>query len=208
MDTQQHLDTLTEIRDLMNRSSRFLSLSGIGGLWAGTAALVGAAAAAWYLDLALVPGGYRYLHGLRGADTVRFLLADAALVFVVALLGNYYYCARRAKRAGIPVWNAAARRLSINMAIPLVSGGIFCAAMLYHGIFGLVAPAMLIFYGLAVINASKYTLGDVRYLGLAEIGLGIIASFYVGYGLLFWALGFGVAHLVYGVLMWYKYERN
>ncbi len=208
MDTQQHLDTLTEIRDLMNRSSRFLSLSGLGGIWAGIAALVGAGAAAWYLGLEITPKGYRYLDGLHQPNATNFLLADAALVFAVALLGNYYYCARRAKKAGRSVWDAAAQRLAINLLIPLLSGGIFCLAMLYHGIFGLVAPAMLIFYGLAVINASKYTLGDVRYLGLTEVGLGIIASFYVGYGLLFWALGFGLAHIVYGLLMWHKYERK
>jgi general stress protein CsbA len=208
MDTQQHLDTLTEIRDLMNRSARFLSLSGLGGIWAGIAALIGAAAAAWYLGLELTPTGYHYLTGFRRQGAIDFLLADAALVFVVALVGNYYFCARRAKRSGRKVWDAAAWRLTINLLIPLVSGGIFCAAMLYHGIYGLVAPALLIFYGLAVINASKYTLGDVRYLGLAQIGLGIVASFHVGYGLFYWAMGFGVAHIVYGGLMWYKYERK
>ncbi len=208
MDTQQHLDTLTEIRDLMNRSSRFLSLSGLGGIWAGIAALAGAGAAAWHLGLEITPQGYRYLAGWRQPNVIDFLLADAALVFVLALLGNYYYCAQRAQKAGRSIWDAAARRLAINLLIPLVSGGIFCLAMLYHGIFELVAPAMLIFYGLAVINASKYTLGDVRYLGLTEVCLGIIAAFYVGYGLLFWALGFGVAHIIYGLLMWHKYERK
>jgi hypothetical protein len=95
----------------------------------------------------------------------------------------------------------------INLAIPLAVGGIFCAILLYHGIVYLMAPAMLIFYGLALVNGSKYTLTDIRYLGLSEIVLGVFAAFFIGYGLLAWAIGFGVLHIVYGTLMYYKYER-
>jgi hypothetical protein len=44
-------------------------------------------------------------------------------------------------------------------------------------------------------------------LGICEIGLGLIASIYMGYGLLFWAVGFGVLHIIYGIVMYMKYER-
>jgi hypothetical protein len=96
------------------------------------------------------------------------------------------------------------------MLIPLVAGGIFCIAMLYHGgaFILLISPAMLIFYGLSLVNGSKYTLHDIRYLGCLEIVLGLIAVFNLGYGIIFWALGFGVLHIIYGALMWFKYDRN
>ena len=95
-----------------------------------------------------------------------------------------------------------------NFAIPLVVGGLFCLVLMQQGIAGLVAPATLIFYGLACVNASKYTMGDVRYMGLVFIGIGLVSTQFIGYGLYFWALGFGVCHILYGALMYYKYDRN
>ncbi|MGE5429024.1 MAG: hypothetical protein ACM3O8_14110, partial [Methylococcaceae bacterium] len=67
--------------------------------------------------------------------------------------------------------------------------------------------AMLIFYGLALVNAGKFTLSEVHYLGITEIVLGLMAAVFINWGLLFWALGFGVMHIVYGMMMYYKYER-
>ena len=85
---------------------------------------------------------------------------------------------------------------------------LFCLVLLYHGIIGLVAPATLIFYGLALLNASKYTFNDIRYLGICEIVLGLLGSLFIGYGLIFWAIGFGVLHIIYGAVMYFKYERK
>ena len=67
---------------------------------------------------------------------------------------------------------------------------------------------MLIFYGLALINSSKYTFFEIRYLGIAEIVLGLIASVFVSSGLILWAAGFGLLHIIYGIIMYYKYERK
>ena len=114
---------------------------------------------------------------------------------------------RKAKRKGLPVWDSTAKRLLLNLLIPLATGGLFCLVLLYHRQVGMIAPATLIFYGLALLNASKYTLNDIRYLGILEIIIGLIASVYIGYGLLFWAVGFGVLHIVYGIVMYSKYEK-
>jgi hypothetical protein len=74
--------------------------------------------------------------------------------------------------------------------------------------YDLIPAASLIFYGLALINGSKYTLGEVRYLGFAQLITGFIALWFVGSGLYFWAFGFGILHIIYGVAMWWKYERR
>lgn len=96
----------------------------------------------------------------------------------------------------------------VNLLLPLGAGGLFCGILLLHAP-QLIAAATLLFYGLALLNASKYTLPDMRNLGLMEIGLGLLCGFFVGTGtsLLFWALGFGVLHIIYGVLLYNKYER-
>jgi len=80
--------------------------------------------------------------------------------------------------------------------------------MLELGYYELIAPCCLIFYGLALVNGSKYTLGEVKYLGYGQVVLGIMNLWLLGYGLYFWAAGFGILHIIYGTLMWWKYERN
>ena len=105
------------------------------------------------------------------------------------------------------MWGAATIRLFWNMVIPLTAGAIFIIRMMQLGEFELVAPGCLIFYGLALVNASKYTLGEIRYLGYGQLVLGIINLWLIGYGLYFWAIGFGLLHIVYGIWMWNKYEK-
>ncbi len=204
------LETLTEIRQLMERSSRFISLSGLSGVFAGLYAIVGAYAAYRYLDL----NGVGYFSGstiLENAsarsNALLFLATDAAVILTLAVGTGIFLTTRKARRDGNSIFDAAAKKLIINLCIPLVTGGIFCVAVKYHGAFIYVAPAMLIFYGLALVHASKYTRNDIRGLGFAEILLGLTASFMVGYGLLFWVIGFGVLHIIYGTYMYFKYER-
>jgi hypothetical protein len=136
-----------------------------------------------------------------------FFLIDAMFVLVASIVVGLILTWRSAKKNGQTIWDATAKRMLINLMIPLVTGGFFCMILLMHGLIGLVAPVTLIFYGLALINGSKYTLDDIRYLGICEIILGLLASIFIGYGLLFWAIGFGVLHIVYGMLMYNKYER-
>ena len=80
-------------------------------------------------------------------------------------------------------------------------------AMLQQDEWKYAAPASLIFYGISLVNASKYTLTDIRYLGVMEIILGLINTQFIDYGLYFWATGFGLLHIIYGAMMWWKYER-
>lgn len=203
---QDQLATLHEIRNIMDRSSRFISLSGLSGVAAGVTALIGALVVKGYL----VTNNINYRQHLDlhlTNEAILFILSVAALVFICALCSATYFTARNARRSRQRVWDRNTERLLLNLFIPVLAGGIFCTALFYHNLLYLVAPVMLIFYGCALLNASKYTLSDIRYLGFMEIVLGLLASFFVGYGLLAWTVGFGVLHIVYGLLMYYKYER-
>lgn len=212
MDNQQEqLDTLREIRSLMVRSSKFLSLSGLSGVIAGVAAIVGIGAAYLYLELAPADPGYYRLATLdnhkANPSFYTFMIADMSIVFIVAFLGASFLTRRKAKLNGVPIWDATAKRLLINLAIPLVAGGLYGLILLYHGLIAFIAPVSLLFYGMALINASKYTLPDIRYLGLVEMITGLLASFFIEYGLLFWLFGFGIAHIIYGIRMYLTYEK-
>jgi hypothetical protein len=207
----EHLETLSEIRSMMERSSRFISLSGLSGVAAGCSALLGAAMV--YVYLGIQPfSNYRIFYadvlqqGKWGIGYEAFFLLDAALVFSLAVASGIYFTTRKARRKGQKVWDKSALRMLANLAIPLVVGGIFCLALYRERQILLIAPATLVFYGLALVNGSKFTLNDIRNLGLCEIGLGIIGLFFPGYGLELWAIGFGVLHILYGLAMHRKYD--
>lgn len=208
---QEQLETLREIRSLMERSSRFISLSGLSGVIAGMSAICGVVAAYLYLGLDInEPAYYKYMVNENGdPDNARFtyIAIDGFIVLVVSLLSATLLTIKKARQHGQPVWDATARRLLINMLIPLTAGSLYCLVLLYHGQLAFIAPATLIFYGLALLNGSKYTLNDVRYLGVTQIVTGLAAALFMEYGLLFWAFGFGVVHIVYGITMYFKYEK-
>ncbi|MCW3462752.1 hypothetical protein [Chitinophaga nivalis] len=209
MTDQQHLQTLSDIRRMMERSSRFLSLSGLSGISAGISALAGAAIARkWLVDYY-----YRWntsgVHNHDDFELLKFrLIVLGFCVMIVALCGGAFFTWRKARRNGLPIWDRTARNVLINVALPLAAGGAFIGGLLFNHLETLVAPTCLVFYGLALINTSKYTLPDVRYLGILETILGIVNLFFLRKGLYFWAIGFGLLHIIYGALMWWKYERK
>lgn len=210
MKTEHHLENLTEIRSIMERNSRFLSLSGLSGVFAGIFALAGAAAAYRYLDIGYASTDYfAYAYtdaGQINAGFLKFFFTDALIVLAASITVCYMLTARNSKKSGEALWNKSSKRLAINLLIPLITGGVFCLLLLFHGQAAFIAPCMLIFYGMALINASKFTHDDIRALGLLEICLGLLSAYFIGFGLIFWALGFGVLHIIYGLLMFRKYE--
>jgi hypothetical protein len=205
---EEQLNALSDIRKMMDRSSRFISLSGLSGVFAGVIALIGAYLAQAEIDQ-FFRGGYGYDHSSE-LDIELNLLIIGLSVLVVALAGGVLFTYRQSRKKNLPIWDKTAKNLLINLAIPLAVGGIFILALrlVHPATYGLVAPSCLVFYGLALINASKYTYTDIRFLGFCEIALGLISMFYIGYGLYFWAFGFGFLHIFYGALMYFKYERS
>ncbi|MTI41836.1 hypothetical protein [Fulvivirga lutimaris] len=204
MDQQKYIDDLKEIKSIMSRSSRLISLSGLAGVFAGIFALAGA-----YLAYTTVYTDQNYL-GYRVAvlnnETIISLLSIAIGTLILSIGAGVFFTTRRAKKTNEKLWDHQTKRLLVNLFIPLVTGGIMSLILLMKGYIGIVAPLTLIFYGLALVNASKYTLDEIRSLGLLEIALGLFATYFIGYGLIFWSIGFGILHIVYGLVMHRKYE--
>lgn len=194
---------------MMERSSRFISLSGLSGVSAGIFALIGSWFA--YASIHDYYGRYEARNGYDAADfrvLVWNLLGLAMLVLGAALLSALYFTWRKAVRNKLPMWDHTSRKLIVNLFIPLIAGGIFVFGLLRYDEWRFIAPACLVFYGLSLVNASKYTLSEIRYVGIIEITLGLINMWWIGYGLYFWAAGFGIVHIVYGTVMWWKYDRG
>lgn len=216
MDSQHPpLETLQDIKRMMERSSRFISLSGWSGISAGICALAGAWAARYRIDNynRFRRGGSYYRHEVPSLnDSAIQLITDlwviAAITFMAAFISAFLFTWVRSRKNGTPMWDRTVQRLAWNTILPMVIGGLVILRAMQWGYFEFVAPGCLIFYGLALVNASKYTLGEIRYLGYGQLALGIINLWVPRDGLYFWAAGFGILHIVYGALMWWKYERK
>ncbi len=204
---QDYTRDLTEIRSMMERSTKFLSLSGISGIMAGIYALVGAFVAfrLFYIENGSVIKNT--LDGQQLTKEVESLILLAMSVLVLAVGTAIIFSLKKSGNQGEKLWNSSARRLVINMAIPLITGGIFILILISKGLYGFLAPASLVFYGLALVNASKFTFEEIKSLGIVQVLLGLLAFYFIELGLLLWAVGFGLMHIVYGIVMHLKYEK-
>jgi hypothetical protein len=209
---QEQLNAIQDMRNMMERSSRFLSLSGLSGVAIGIFALIGVTAL--YLKLGLHPLGQGYQTVMdtttpsMNNEAFQFILLDALLVLIASLTAGTIMSINRSKKLNLPSWDSAARRLVLNLMIPLVTGGLLCLILIEKGQLDLLAPTTLIFYGLALVNASKYTVDEIRNLGILQIILGLLAAWQTDFGLLCWAIGFGILHIGYGLFIHTKHQKQ
>lgn len=212
MKDRDYLNDISEIKTMMSRSSRFMSLSGLSGILAGIYALVAATYAHFRITEVSVYTansnvGEAIGRFLLSYDAIGDLILAALLTLALALLTGAFFTIKKAKKRNEQLWNPVSKRLLFNFAVPLVAGGLFCLVLLQYEFIGLVAPTTLIFYGLSLLNASKFTVGDIKYLGLANLMIGLVATQFIGFGIYFWALGFGIFHIIYGIILYNKYDK-
>lgn len=204
----EHKDLLKEIgqiKSLMEKSSKFISISGLSGVLIGLYALVGAAFA--YVKVYGFASTFAYRdHYVLEESIICYLLVVALVVLAASLATGLLMAKRKAKRIKQSIWNVTSRALLVAVAGPLVTGGLFSIILVAKGQYGLIASSLLLFYGLALMAGSAYTFKEVRWLGVLEILLGLTALLLPGYGLWFWVLGFGVLHIIYGLIVYKKYE--
>ncbi|MBN2862228.1 MAG: hypothetical protein JXN62_03635 [Bacteroidales bacterium] len=202
-------EELKTIRKIMEESTKFLSLSGLSGVFPGIFAIAGALAA-WLLIFrkdGISPDQYFNTAASTAMSSISWKMLIVALtVLSLSLATAFYFSVRKAKRTGVNFWTPVSRRMMINLFIPLVAGGIFALILIFQGHTGVIIPVLLIFYGLSLVNAGKFTYNEIFYLGILQIVTGLLCALFPAQGLFFWSLGFGVLHIVYGLFMYRKYE--
>jgi uncharacterized membrane protein YidH (DUF202 family) len=199
---KEQLEDIKIIREMMEKSTKFLSLSGLSGAIAGLTATAGAAFAYFYLlrDPSLTD--------FNRMQEIMILLADALVVLTISIACGLFFSWRKAKKNNQRLWNRAGLNILYNMAVPLVVGGLFSLVFLLRGNIEVVISSTLVFYGVALLNASKYTYNEIHYLGITEIIIGLLAAIFIHNGIIFWTLGFGICHILYGLIMYFKYDRR
>jgi len=204
MDKNKYIEDIKDIKDIMDRSTRFISLSGLSGVAVGVIALF-----AVYIAYRMgykIHGQHSFNSSIEPLDSIAIkIILLAIATFITSIIVGALFTYKSSKNKNQSMWNTQAIRMYSSLAIPLVTGGIFCLILFVKGFMALMGPMTLIFYGLALINASKYTLAETRSLGFLEIGLGLAACWFIGYTLIFWAIGFGILHIIYGISMHNKY---
>ena len=194
---EQYVNEIKAIRQMMEQSSRFLSLSGLSGILIGLYALVGA----YY--------AYRLTEGLVVSElVVKKLVYSAIIVLLISIFTVIVLTYRKTKADGHKIWNKGTKLLIQNLLVPLITGGILSAIFILKGYYGALASLLLIFYGMALVNSAKYTRQEIYYMGLLQIALGILAALLPAYSIILWALGFGVVHIFYGAIMHFRYDKK
>ena len=193
MDKDQALQSVNEIKELMEKSSKFTSLSGLTAILAGVYSLAGAYAAVRILNSGASPGA---------------LVMVASVVLLAAAITACMLSFYKSRKLGQEFFSKLTYRIGWNFLLPLLTGGLLCISLLLHGGYGMISSVMLLFYGLALVNVAKFTYSNIAWLGYAFLCLGIIDSFFEGHALLYWTIGFGGFHILYGILFYLQYERK
>lgn len=206
MNQQDLIKDIAQIRSMMEKSSKFMSISGLSGVLIGSYALIGA-----FLGYITVYGfrsnfQFRDYYVTDSEVLVKLILIAVGVLFCSVLTG-YLMAKSKAKKIGQTVWNPTSKSLFFAMAVPLLTGGLLALILIFRGYFGLIASSLLIFYGLALCSAGTFSFKELRWLGILDILLGLLALCLPGYGLWFWALGFGVLHIIYGIIVHQRYEK-
>jgi multisubunit Na+/H+ antiporter MnhB subunit len=204
----ERLKDISEIRSLMEQSTKFMSLSGLSGISAGIVGLIGAFATYQYLAGIEIYATLTKTGKINVSNEQLLTLVGIAMVILSVAVGlASFFSIRMARKKKLPIWNSTSKRLLMSIFVPLMVGAIFCLQLAIYEAGGLIPAATLLFYGLALLNASKYTISEIHYLAISQLLLGLIGSFFPEMGLFFWGMGFGVMHIVYGTIMYWKYER-
>jgi hypothetical protein len=208
---QEQLDAINDIKKLMDRSSRFSALSGLSGVVVGVFALISIGINYQILKISpFEPISYLAVLSPNGEinnEILNLVVLNFALVLLVSFATAIWLSNKNADKKGVKIWDLTAKRMMINFIIPMFTGGAYCMILFTQNHIELIIPATLLFYGLALLNASKYTVNDIKYLGMLLVILGLLSSIYTDQALLFWAIGFGLLHIIYGSLMYFKYEK-
>ena len=186
-DAREAEENLRVIRALMERSTKFSTFSGLSGVCAGMASIIGCIITRLY-----IPD--------PGAFPVQFL-ALWSTVIVIAVGADYLLMKRRAAQVGKRVLSRLGKQMVIASVPGLGTGAIVTFYLLQHHLLGSVYPFWMLAYGLAVSATGLFSQREVSLLGVAFLIAGAACLFATGIGLPMMAVTFGGFHIVYGLAM-------
>ncbi|MBO4561474.1 MAG: hypothetical protein J5705_05880 [Bacteroidaceae bacterium] len=213
MKEQEIKETLSDIRNMMERSQKVMFLNGASGIIVAVWAFLGATLISNLMYRSMWPMWGFKLFPLQEVDTR--ILIFAIIIFAFTFLASYitvlYMSRRRAMRRGLDFeLDTAAKQLLRTFFTVMIIGGLFCLTPIRNGHWELVPGFMLAFYGLAlvVISPMAFKISITKYFGFIQIAAGLAALTLPQYGMMFWTLGFCVFHLIWGIWFHFVFDRK
>lgn len=207
MSESEYIQQISDIRKIITERTKFKALSGISGILAGCYAIIGA-----WIAYRIIYNSNDILYSKFKAgyysNDIGLLFLVAFIVLVASIATGIFFSWKKAKESGEKLFNKVAWKILGHFSIFMLSALVLLIATYLNGYYTLLAPICLLFYGLSLIHVSSFINSEVFGLGLSIVAIGLISLFFPGYGLLCWTLGFGLMHMIYGFMMWYKYDRN
>lgn len=181
------MDNLEFIRETMERSTAFTAVPGYGGIFMGVTAI-----AAAYIAFTQ-PTIWQWM-------TV--WLVEGALGFLIGLFAMW----QKSKMAGTSLASTPAKKMILSFLPPMVCGVIITLGLWRLEHFEVLVPVWLLLYGAAVVTGGSYSVRAVPVMGWCFIALGGIAFLLPTRAAdLMMALGFGLLHIIFGIVIARRY---
>lgn len=195
-DAREAEENLRVIRDLMERSTKYSTFSGLSGVLAGTASITGCIVTHLLQRRFPDPASFR----------IPFLLTWS-LVILCAIGGDFLLTKRRATRVGKRIVSRLGKQMVIASAPGLGTGALLTLYFLSHNLLADIFPMWMLAYGIAVCAVGLFSQREVSWLGAAFLAAGTITlllplfglTALPALGLIMMAVTFGGFHIVYGI---------
>lgn len=200
MESENYLKDISEIKNLMNKSSQFISLSGLSGAFAGIYAIIGAA--------------YFYIttRSIKISDFETKDIDKATIIFILfvilSTLTTIIFTSIRAKSLDEKSWDVKTKNLVQAFFTPILIGLVFVLILYFNNEYNYLLALLLVFYGIGLLNAGFTTNNLVKPLGYIQVTFGLICAIKYDYTFWFFAIGFGIVHLVYGSIVYFKIDKK
>jgi len=151
-----------------------------------------------------------YGDGFDGSSQLPIALLEIAIMVfavvtvLISLITLWIRAKRRAKRHNEKLWSSLSKKLRFHTLIPLLLFVIILIIIANKGYYSSITPLLLLLYGIFLLNLSRFSSGRLKYLAIADIFLAIIAYFVFDKEMLFLGLGFGIFHIIYGLMTFNK----
>lgn len=187
-------ENLRVIRELMERSTRHSTFSGLSGVLAGLVSIAGCLIQAFYV------------RRLGGATQSTGFLLNWAVVVALVLSLDFILTKRRAPLVGKRILSHLGRQMVMASLPGLGTGALLTLFFVHRGMMDEIYPFWMLCYGSAISAVSLFSQKEVARLGLAFLLAGALtlAAELLGappspLGLVMMAFSSGGFHIAYGI---------
>jgi hypothetical protein len=180
---ERAMSNIQFIRETMERATLFTAVPGWGGAAMGVVAL-----------------GTATIAGFQ--TKTPYWLATWLVGALVSIGVGGFALWRKARNLNHALFSGSGRRFLLSFSPPIVVGALLTVVLYRHRAADLLPGTWLLLYGTGVMGGGAFSVRAVPLMGLLFTALGSVAIFLpLTVGNWFMAAGFGVLHIVFGIVI-------